>query len=278
MNTVEDTNFTPKAKRVLDVAKQIGQQNNIAEITPDFLFLALLKADSMIVMSAFKSIQVSVDDLQKALEKKLPKKASKKRGLRSDFSPESLKVINESPKISKNFGQNYTGVEHLFFSAISHSALVKSFLREFEIDVSFLASKIQTECKNLSNPTKKPNQKISSSNQESEFNAIKAFCIDYNLKAANGDFDLIQFRDQEVKQISEVLCRKQKRNAILVGESGVGKSAVVGLLAKTIITGECTEFLMGKTIMQLDLTALLAESLKRDFINSSKKSNRLKML
>jgi ATP-dependent Clp protease ATP-binding subunit ClpC len=258
MNTVEDTNFTPKAKRVLDVAKQIGQQNNIAEITPDFLFLALLKADSMIVMSAFKSMEVSVDELQKALEKKLPKKTSKKRGLQSDFSPESLKVINESPKISKNFGQNYTGVEHLFFSAISHSALVKSFLREFEIDVSFLASKIQTECKNLSNPTKKPNQKISSNNQESEFNAIKAFCIDYNLKAANGDFDLIQFRDQEVKQISEVLCRKQKRNAILVGESGVGKSAVVGLLAKSIITGECTEFLMGKTIMQLDLTALLA--------------------
>jgi ATP-dependent Clp protease ATP-binding subunit ClpE len=73
-----------------------------------------------------------------------------------------------------------------------------------------------------------------------------------------GDFDLICFREKEVAQMSEILCRKQKKNPIIVGEAGVGKSAVVGLLAKNIVSGECTEFLLGKVILQLDMTALVA--------------------
>ena len=253
MNKVEDVNFTPKVKRLLDIAKQKCLSHNYVEIDESFMLYALLLSQSMIVDNAFEQIKVLPSELVNRLEKELPEKKRKKTSV--DYTDAVIKVIKESYKISRYYNQNYTGVEHLFLSMLRHSPCAKKFFKSQGVDIIFLSSEIESGCKNVSNPTKKQSQTTSSSSSSS---ILKDFCINFTEKAENGEFDNACFRDTEVAQVSEVLCRKQKRNPILVGEAGVGKSTIVGLLAKKITTGESTEFLLGKTIMQLDMTAMVA--------------------
>lgn len=253
MNKVEDVNFTPKVKRLLDIAKQKCLSHNYVEIDESFMLYALLLSQSMIVDNAFEQIKVLPSELVNRLEKELPEKKRKKTSV--DYTDAVIKVIKESYKISRYYNQNYTGVEHLFLSMLRHSPCAKKFFKSQGVDIIFLSSEIESGCKNVSNPTKKQSQTTSSSSSSS---ILKDFCINFTEKAENGEFDNACFRDAEVAQVSEVLCRKQKRNPILVGEAGVGKSTIVGLLAKKITTGESTEFLLGKTIMQLDMTAMVA--------------------
>lgn len=259
MNTVQEINFTPKAQRVLDVAKQACIEKKITEISDGFLFYALLKSDSMIVNSAFNEIKINPQDLADIVWKALPSTIKGSAKETAKFNDISDKIISESLTYSKQYNQNYTGVEHIFRSALTHSPFVKKFLKKNGIDISYIAEKIDSGCKNISNPKKKVSAPTSSSGEPNlKSAAIKNYCINYNEKAAKGDFDLICFREKEVAQMSEILCRKQKKNPIIVGEAGVGKSAVVGLLAKNIVVGDCTEFLLGKVILQLDMTALVA--------------------
>lgn len=259
MNKVQEINFTPKAKRVLDVAKQACIEKKITEISDGFLFYALLKSDSMIVNSAFEGIKIYTQDLANLVWKSLP--SLSKADTKSDvnFDEVSKKIIDESCNYSKQYNQNYTGVEHIFRSALSYSPFIKKFFKTNGIDIAFIVEKIDSGCKSISNPKKKASATTTQGGEPNLKSAtIKNYCINYNEKAAKGDFNLISFRDKEVAQMSEILCRKQKKNPIIVGESGVGKSAIVGLLAKRIISGDCTEFLLGKVILQLDMTALVA--------------------
>jgi ATP-dependent Clp protease ATP-binding subunit ClpC len=258
MNRVQEINFTPKAKRVLDVAKQACIEKKIAEISDDFLFYAVLKSDSMIVNSAFAEIKISPQELAELVWKALPSivKGAAKENV--EFTAVASKIINESLTYSKQYNQNYTGVEHIFRSALTHSPFIKKFFKKNGIDIAFIVEKIDSGCKNISNPKKKAPTNAPASDSSLKSAAIKNYCINYNEKAMRGDFDLICFREKEVAQMSEILCRKQKKNPIIVGEAGVGKSAVVGLLAKNIVSGDCTEFLLGKIVLQLDMTALVA--------------------
>ena len=259
MNTVQEINFTPKAQRVLDVAKQACLEKKITEISDGFLFYALLKSDSMIVNSAFNEIKINPQDLADIVWKALPSTVKGSAKEIAKFNEISDKIISESLTYSKQYNQNYTGVEHIFRSALAHSPFIKKFFKKNGIDIGYIVEKIDSGCKNISNPKKKVSAPTTQSGEPNlKSAAIKNYCINYNEKAAKGDFDLICFREKEVEQMSEILCRKQKKNPIIVGEAGVGKSAVVGLLAKNIVAGDCTEFLLGKVILQLDMTALVA--------------------
>ena len=213
----------------------------------------------MIVNSAFNEIKINPQHLADIVWKALPSTVKGSTKEIAKFNTISDKIISESLTYSKQYNQNYTGVEHIFRSALAHSPFVKKFFKKNGIDIGYIAEKIDSGCKNISNPKKKvstPASQLSEPNLKSA--AIKNYCINYNEKAVKGDFDLICFREKEVEQMSEILCRKQKKNPIIVGEAGVGKSAVVGLLAKNIVAGDCTEFLLGKVILQLDMTALVA--------------------
>jgi ATP-dependent Clp protease ATP-binding subunit ClpC len=255
MNIVQDFNFTPKVRRALDVARQRCAENNQPEITDEFLLHAVLFSESMIVNLVFQSISVEIKDVILSLSKILPSSKKKISVDSIKYSSNVAKIINESYSISQNFKQNYTGIEHIFLSLLRNSDTVRKFFKKNGVDVGFISDKVEKECKMLSNPVKKP---INQKGQSSQSSVISAFCSDYNQIALNGGFDNIFFREKEVAKMSEVLCRKQKKNVILIGEPGVGKSAVVGLLAKKIVSCECTEFLLNKKIISLNLSSLIA--------------------
>lgn len=255
MNTVQDINFTPKVRRALDVATQRCIENNCPEITDEFLLHAVLFSESMIVNLVFQSLSIDVKDVILTLSKSLPSNKKKLANSKIGFAKATTEIIDASYEISQSFKQNYTGVEHLFLSLLRKSDPVKKFFKKNGVDVAYLAEKVEKECKLLSNPVKKP---IPSKQQNQQENNTSTYCSDFNERASKGDFDSIFFREKEVAQISEILCRKQKRNVILIGEPGVGKSAVVGLVAKNIISCNCTEFLVNKKVISLDLSAVIA--------------------
>jgi len=254
MNKVQDANFTPKAKRVLEVAKQRCLENNFTEITDEFLLHAVLFSDSLIVNLAFQAVKLDIKDIIIGLSKTLPFCKKKLPNENISFSKDSAAIIAKAYDISKEFNQNYTDVAHLFLAILRSSTVVKKFFKKNSIDVGFICDKVENECKIISNPTKKLVQKTDQQQQS----ASSAFYVNFTEKAAAGHFDQIFFRSKEVDQMSEILCRKQKSNPILIGEAGVGKSAIVGLIAKKINECDCTEFLVGKTVLQLDLGALIA--------------------
>ena len=256
MNTVQDFNFTPKAKRALDVAKQRCVENNQLEINDEFLLLSVLSSESMIVNLVFESLPIDVEEVISSLKKDLPS-CKKKISVNSiKFDQEVIKIINQSFKISQSFKQNYTGIEHLFLSLLRHSDSTQKFFKKNEIDIAFIADKVEKECKMNANPAKKTMERpVGAGSQQKESSSLSS---DYNEMAIEGKFDNIFFRDKEVAKMSEVLCRKQKKNVILIGESGVGKSAIVGLLAKKIAFCDCTEFLLNKKVISLNLNNLIS--------------------
>lgn len=255
MNTVQDINFTPKVRRALEVARQRCAENNQSEITDEFLLHAILFSESMIVNMVFQSLSIEIKDVILTLSKILPSNKKKISASIIKYSTNVTKIINDSYSISKSFNQNYTGIEHVFLSVLRHSDSVKKFFKKNGVDVGFIAEKVEKECKMLSNPVKKP---VSARSQGQQEGVLSSYCSDYNAMALEKSFDNIFFREKEVAKMSEVLCRKQKKNVILIGEPGVGKSAVVGLLAKKIISCECTEFLLNKKIISLNLSNLIA--------------------
>ena len=256
MNTVQDFNFTPKAKRALDVAKQRCVENNQLEINDEFLLLSVLSSESMIVNLVFESLPIDVEEVISSLKKDLPS-CKKKTSVNSvKFDQEVIKIINQSFKISQSFKQNYTGIEHLFLSLLRHSDSTQKFFKKNERDIAFIADKVEKECKMIANPAKKTMERpVGAGSQQKESSSLSS---DYNEMAIEGKFDNIFFRDKEVAKMSEVLCRKQKKNVILIGESGVGKSAIVGLLAKKIAFCDCTEFLLNKKVISLNLNNLIS--------------------
>jgi len=256
MNKVQQINFTPRATRALEISKQRCLENNYHEITEDFLLHAILFSESMVVNTVFSALNIHTKQVVIALSKTLPSNKKKLPSSDIPFGSVSAEVIKNSQIISEAFKQNYTGVEHIFLSLLRHSELVKKFLKKNSIDVGFLTDKTEKECKLISNPIKKPAppQPDRTSNEI----LISSHCVDYNEKASKGEFDHISFREKEVEQMFEILCRKQKRNPMLIGDAGVGKSAVVGLIAKNIISCNCTEFLLNKKVLSLDLGALIS--------------------
>ena len=256
MNTVQDFNFTPKAKRALDVAKQRCVENNQLEINDEFLLLSVLSSESMIVNLVFESLPIDVEEVISSLKKDLPSCKKKISANSVKFDQEVIKIINQSFKISQSFKQNYTGIEHLFLSLLRHSDSTQKFFKKNEIDIAFIADKVEKECKMIANPAKKTMERqVGAGSQQKESSSLSS---DYNEMAIEGKFDNIFFRDKEVAKMSEVLCRKQKKNVILIGESGVGKSAIVGLLAKKIAFCDCTEFLLNKKVISLNLNNLIS--------------------
>ena len=254
MNTVQDFNFTPKVKRALDVAKQRCVENNQLEINDEFLLYSVLSSESMIVNLVFESLPIDVEDIIASLKNNLPSCKKKISSNSIKFDQNVIKIINQSFDISQSFKQNYTGIEHLFLSLLRHSDLTKKFFKKNEIDIAFISEKVEKECKMISNPVKKT--LVTSSPQKNK-ESLSLFS-DYNQMAIDGEFDNIFFRDKEVAKMSEILCRKQKKNVILIGEPGVGKSAIAGLLAKKIVFCDCTEFLLNKKIIALNLSNLIA--------------------
>ena len=233
-----------------EVAKRNGQQ----EVEVWHLLSALTAQEDGIVPALLEEMGVGTSPVQLALQrelKNLPKIAGDVNTSRSYASSALTEGVEKAQEISREMQDDYISTEHLLLglSAVGKPATFKQFLKNFELS----EKKIKQTLQKL-----RGGQKVTSRTPENSFRALKKYGIDLVEQAKSGKLDPVIGRDSEIRRVIRILSRKTKNNPVLIGEPGVGKTAIVEGLAQRIVRGDVPEGLKDKTIFTLEMGSLLA--------------------
>ena len=237
-------------KEMSEVARRNGQQ----EVEVWHLISALMSQENGIVPAIMEEMGIGTAPIQLALQrelKNLPKIAGNVNTARSYASAALTESVEKSQQLSKEMQDDYVSTEHLLLglAQIKKPATFKQFLKNFEIT----EKKVLETLKRL-----RGGQKVTSKTPENSFRALKKYGIDLVEQAKSGKLDPVIGRDSEIRRVIRILSRKTKNNPVLIGEPGVGKTAIVEGLAQRIVRGDVPEGLKDKTIFTLEMGSLLA--------------------
>jgi ATP-dependent Clp protease ATP-binding subunit ClpB len=243
--------FTVKAQEAVQRAGQLASEHGNPELRPIHLLAALLEDQEGIVPPVLEKIgigpQAVLSEVYKELEK-LPKVSGE--ASQATFSNEVNKLLEQAFKEASNFKDEYVSTEHLLL-AITHL--------KRDVAQQVLATHGATYdaiLKALS--VVRGSQKVTDQNPEAKFQALDKYARDLTEQARRGKLDPVIGRDDEIRRVVQVLSRRTKNNPVLIGEPGVGKTAIVEGLAQRIISGDVPEVLKNKRVVGLDLGAMLA--------------------
>jgi len=237
-------------KEMSEVAKRNGQQ----EVEVWHLLSALMSQENGIVPSLLEDMGVGAAPVQLGLQrelKNLPKIAGNVNTARSYASAALTEAVEKGQLVSAEMQDDYISTEHLLLglALVGKPATFKQFLKNFELT----EKKIRDTLHNL-----RGGQKVTSRTPENSFRALKKYGIDLVEQAKAGKLDPVIGRDAEIRRVIRILSRKTKNNPVLIGEPGVGKTAIVEGLAQRIVRGDVPEGLKDKTIFTLEMGSLLA--------------------
>ena len=237
-------------KEMSEVARRNGQQ----EVEVWHLISALMSQENGIVPAIMEEMGIGTAPIQLALQrelKNLPKIAGNVNTARSYASAALTESVEKSQQLSKEMQDDYVSTEHLLLglAQVKKPATFKQFLKNFEIT----EKKVLETLKEL-----RGGQKVTSKTPENSFRALKKYGIDLVEQAKSGKLDPVIGRDSEIRRVIRILSRKTKNNPVLIGEPGVGKTAIVEGLAQRIVRGDVPEGLKDKTIFTLEMGSLLA--------------------
>ena len=237
-------------KEMAEVAKRNGQQ----EVEVWHLISALIAQENGIVPALLDEMGVGIAPIQLGLQrelKNLPKIAGDINTSRSYASVALTEAIEKGQKVSVEMQDDYVSTEHLLLglARVGKPATFTQFLKNFDLS----EKKIKETLQNL-----RGGQKINSRTPENSFRALKKYGIDLVEQAKSGKLDPVIGRDSEIRRVIRILSRKTKNNPVLIGEPGVGKTAIVEGLAQRIVRGDVPEGLKDKTIFTLEMGSLLA--------------------
>ena len=242
-------NFTQKSIETIQTAKNMAQENNNQYITPEHLLYALTDQDGGLIPSLFGKMGVDCNAVLSELDsaiRALPK-------VSGDFdvylSREADKAVGAAQKAAESMGDEYLSVEHIMIGIFA--AATPAVKRIFS-DHGITKSKFTAE---LSKVKSGP---VTSDNPESGYDALTKYGTDLVERARNQELDPVIGRDTEIRNVIRILSRKTKNNPVLIGEPGVGKTAIAEGLAQRIVRGDVPEGLKNKTIFSLDMGALIA--------------------
>ena len=237
-------------REMAEVAKRNGQQ----EVDAWHLLVSLMAQENGIVPALMEEMGVGTGPIQLALQrelKNLPKIAGDINTARSYASASLTEAVEKGQEISKEMQDDYVSTEHLLLglASVGKPATFKNFLKNFEIT----EKKIQETIAKI-----RGGQKVTSKTPENSFRALRKYGIDLVEQAKSGKLDPVIGRDAEIRRVIRILSRKTKNNPVLIGEPGVGKTAIVEGLAQRIVRGDVPEGLKDKTIFTLEMGSLLA--------------------
>lgn len=257
---------TENANKMLDFAKKSANLYNQGEVSTEHLVFGVLCLDNCFATKLLLGYGVDKQDFENVLAESRLDEVSARQ---PDLTPKSKQVFVMAQNLAKELGNKIITVEHILFSVLMNSSCVAVSIldRVFNINIIEIKNSLLSHLKKLAKKQEQFKQDVKSQQQTQKNNNIEQSNIptelqdlgmDLTLKAKQGKIDNIVGRDNEIDRVIEILCRKTKNNPCLIGEPGVGKSAVIEGLANKIVKGEVPQQLQGKTIFSLDISGLMA--------------------
>lgn len=246
---MEMDKYTRKSLEVVEKAKEKALEYDNQELTQMHLLAGLLEIDDSLIAKIFEKMGVNVTGAVNAVEDKLarlPKVSGGNMYAGNNFS----KVLIQAEKEAKQMGDTYVSVEHLFLGMVDKAdSDIKELLKDWGVSRNAFLKELAEI---------RGNHKVDSDDPESSYEAMEKFGYDLVERARQQKLDPVIGRDAEIRNVIRILSRKTKNNPVLIGEPGVGKTAVVEGLAQRILRGDVPEGLKNKKIFALDMGALVA--------------------
>ena len=258
-------NFTPRSKQVLILAQQEAVRFNHDYVGTEHLLLGLLNLGQGVAVSVLKSMGLNLEKLRLEVEKLSGSTGATQIQGNLPYTPGLKKILALAAKEAKIMNYNYIGTEHLLLGMLQEgeSAAAK-LLKNLKVDIEVVRKEILMAL----DPNFLPNEEGDAfGNQGSDvqreageggLNNLRAFGRDLTELAKNGDLDPVIGRKNEIERVIQILCRRTKNNPVLIGEAGVGKTAIVEGLAQAVISKNVPDILHGKLVFGLDLPLMIA--------------------
>ena len=241
-------NFTIKSQEAIQQAQQIAQGYGHQQIENEHIFKALLEVDENVLPFLLKKLNINLDLLRQMVDSTL-QSFSKVEGGELMLSRDAGSTLNEASNLAKKMKDEFVSVEHLIWAIFRSKSKVGQMLKDQGVTEKALQAAIEELRKG---------GRVTSASAEDTYNSLNKYAKNLNQLANDGKLDPVIGRDEEIRRVLQILSRRTKNNPMLVGEPGVGKTAIAEGLAHRIIQGDVPENLKDKQIFSLDMGALIA--------------------
>ena len=242
--------FTIKMKEALQGAENLANRYNNSEIGNEHMFLSMLQQKDGIAEPLFSKVGINFQSLLSDahnLVDRLPKAYG--GAVNQTVSNRLLQVLNNAQSEADRFKDEYVSTEHVILAMLDDEGAVGSLLKRYGVTRDSLMEALQSI---------RGNQRVTDEDAESKYQSLEKYCKDMTALARQGKMDPVIGRDEEIRRVMQVLSRKTKNNPVLIGEPGVGKTAIVEGLAQRIVSGDVPDSLKDKRLLSLDVGALVA--------------------